>query len=530
MSKIQVFQVALLLLASSTMEGLQAQPEEALLKELAIANQQTIEALVLYPEDIRLAILEATKYPSVLIQVQEIKEKTSFAYKALLEDFPREEQSIFYELNRYPALLDQLVRLRGQVGAQKEAVAVMPEALQDRVLQLIQAEPATLEKVFQLSQTAQIAFSKLIMEYPVVTQLAFERLIQLPEVFELLSQDLRFTILVGETYRKDSSRIITAMDSIHLVVAREQAKELEDWQTTLEEHPAAAEELRLAGEAYANQNNEIESDLLLLEGYYNNTWLLDPAAISPYYYWFGYPWWEPMPRWYPYPWWWHWGGYYNSGAWLIIYLPSYHFMHWYFGHPHHHRHYNHLSEQFIRHYNKHRRSGTTISMEIKDWHQQNRSVLSESFLASDAGLKARLASYSDFEQKRAEYNLRHPSNQMDALQFLEKNRTKYPELKKSSQDAKKDVQIQREQEAIKRTGWAPMKEPITPKVNPEKQERPSRIIQPATKVPVQPKTVPKKPSEARDYHFQKWEEQKALPPTRKIQTPSRIESTKKRGG
>jgi hypothetical protein len=530
MRKKIVFNVSLLLLFSASRLVVQAQPEDALLKELANANQQTIEALVLYPEDTRMAILEVTKYPSILIQVQEIKERTSLAFKALLEDFPTEEQSIFYELNRYPDLLEQLVQSRGQASAQKKAVAVMPEALQDRVLELIRAEPATLEKIFQLSQTAQIAFSKLLMEYPPVTQMAFEQLIRLPEVLELLSQDLRFTILVGDTYRKDSARIVTAMDSIHLVVAREQALELKDWQTTLEEHPTAAEELRLAGEAYANQNKDLESSPLLLDGYYNDDWLLNPIAISPYYYWFGYPWWEPIPRWYPYPWWWHWGGYYYNGAWMIIYLPSYHFMHWYFRHPHHHRHYNHLSEQFVRHYNKHRRSGTTITMEVKDWQQQNRTVLSESFLASDEGLKARLASYSDFEQKRSEYNQRHPSNQMDALRFIEKNGTKYPALKRSSQDAQNELRKQEEEETKKRIDWAPVKEPITPKEKPEKQARPSRIIQPAPKAPIQPKVIPRKPTEAKDYHFQKWEQQKVIPPTRKVPTPSRTETTKKRGG
>lgn len=50
MIKIRSLTLAVFVLATVSQVGLIAQPEEALLKELAIANQQTIEALVLYPE------------------------------------------------------------------------------------------------------------------------------------------------------------------------------------------------------------------------------------------------------------------------------------------------------------------------------------------------------------------------------------------------------------------------------------------------------------------------------------------------
>ena len=69
-----------------------AQADKALLRDLAEENKQSVEALALYPEDTRLSILEAAKYPEVLIKMQNIREKTSAAFQTLIEDFPRNTQ------------------------------------------------------------------------------------------------------------------------------------------------------------------------------------------------------------------------------------------------------------------------------------------------------------------------------------------------------------------------------------------------------------------------------------------------------
>jgi hypothetical protein len=525
MIKIRSLTLAVFVLATVSQVELIAQPEEALLKELAIANQQTIEALVLYPEKTRMAILEATKYPSLLIQLEEMKERTSQAFQTLIEDFPKEDQILFYELNRYPGLLDQLIRKEQVPGEHRKALEILPSNAQSRAFELVQSNPSTIEKIYQLTRTAQIAYSKQLMDYPIRTQEAFSQLIQQPEVVELLNQDLRFTILVGDTYRKDSLGILRSMDSLHAVVARAHAEELNDWKATLENNPEAATELQQASELYA-QEMYPQAGLPLADTWYgNDPYWTGQVPLSPYFYWFGYPWWEPYPRWYPYPWWWNWGGYFYGSRWVIIYLPSYHFMHWYFEHPHHHHHYSHLSEQFVRHYHHHRRSGTTISMEVKNWQVRHRSVLSETFLKADNGLRERLITYADFEQKRTDYNLRNPTKPRDEALFLEKNSRKYPSLKKANQESKQEIQIEKTREINQRKDWAPPKEPSYPL--PVKREVPTRN---PVQVPPPTKTPPNKPNEARDYHFQKWEERKPTAPVIKQAPPTKNTVPKKRGG
>ena len=88
----------------SVVNPINAQTDVALLGDLAEENKASVEALVLYPSETRLAILEATKHPEVLIKMQDMREKTSAAFRTLIEDFPRSTQAVFYDLNRYPGL------------------------------------------------------------------------------------------------------------------------------------------------------------------------------------------------------------------------------------------------------------------------------------------------------------------------------------------------------------------------------------------------------------------------------------------
>lgn len=168
-------------------------------------------------------------------------------------------------------------------------------------------------------------------------------------------------------------------------------------------------------------------------------------------------------------------------------------------------------------------------MEVKNWQVQHRSVLSETFLKADNGLRERLITYADFEQKRTDYNLRNPTKPMDEALFLEKNSRKYPTLKKANQEAQQEMQLEKTKEIDQRKEWAPPKEPSKPL--PTKQELPAR--KPTTN-PVKPppptKSIPNKPNEARDYHFQKWEERKPTAPVIKQAPSTKTTVPKKRGG
>ena len=508
-----------------------AQTDLALLRNLAEDNQKSVEALVLYPSETRTAILESTKYPEVLIKMQNMRDKTSAAFRTLIEDFPRTTQAVFYDLNRYPGLTESLTLQSNNPTALRKTLEVLPSDKQEEAFGVVHRQMPTLKQIHELNQTTRRAFDRLIAGYPSPAQRAFEHLLGLPEVIDLLNEDLRFTILVGETYRDHPAWVIQKTDSLNLAVARSHAEELENWKSTLENDPAAKTELQSAAREYAAENgynDDDESDDLYSDGqaYPRDEDIVIHHYYEPYPYWYGYPWWEPYPRWHPYPGWWDWGGYFYPRGVVIIYLPSYHFTHWYFNNPHHHEHYNHLSTHFVNHYYGHRHSGTTISMGVREWREGNRAVISDDFLADKNRLPERLKEYGRFEQSRREFNVKNPERSVSAEEFLNKNTRKYPEIERSRTTAKNEIQREDAATREKRADWAPSKAPAKAEPAPApKTERPPRQApiqnptptpkreQPAQREPAPAQRPRIQPSEARDYHRQNWEEKKTTPQT-----------------
>ncbi len=341
-----------------------AQTDLSLLGDLAEENKKSVEALVLYPPETRLAILQATKNPEILVKMQNMREKTSAAFRALIEDFPRTTQAVFYDLNRYPGLVESLVLQRNEPAAIRKSLQVLNSNKVEEAFGVVSRQMSTLVQINDLSQTTRRAFERLITSYPIPAQQAFTHLLDLPEVIDLLNEDLRFTIMVGDVYRDNPAWVIQKMDSLNLVVARAHAEELENWKTSIENDPEAKLELQAAANEYATENGytvEASEGNSVDEYAYDDVYAdRDPVNsrtdrqivqhyYDPYPYWYSYPWWEPYPRWCPYPWWWDWGAYSSPRGPIVIYLPSYHFMHWYFDRPQHHDRYNRLSTHFVRH-------------------------------------------------------------------------------------------------------------------------------------------------------------------------------------
>lgn len=503
------------------MPSVVAQTDRALLRELAEENKKSVEALVLYPEDARLAILEATKHPEVLIKMQRIRTKTSAAFRTLVEDFPRSTQNVFYDLTRYPDLIRDLVLQRSDPAAMRLLLRVLPEDKRDETYGVATRQMATLTKIDALFRTSQSAFDQLVSAYSSPTQAAFRKLLELPEVVDILNEDLRFTVLVGDVYREDPAWVLHKMDSMNLAVARAQAEELDSWKKTVENDPQARSELASAAREYAAENGYDASDYTYDDLYDNRPAQVEHHYYYHYPYWFGYPWWSPQPCWRPYPYWYYWGFYPHPNTIVIVYLPSYHFVHWYFDRPYHHYHYNHLSAHFVKHYNGHRRSGTTISTAVGEWRDHNRDVISDSWIKEKAGLPERLREYGRFEQERETYNARNPQRKVTPEEFLDKNRNKFPEMDRSRTLARDEVQRERADETRRRSEWAPEKAPAAPEPQPARIPRtepapePNRIPRPADKPRTEPSPQPRheKPiDDAKDYHRQKWEEEKRSEP------------------
>ncbi|HNE30270.1 MAG TPA: hypothetical protein PLW66_13930, partial [Saprospiraceae bacterium] len=458
---------------------LRAQTDRALLRELAEENKKSVEALALYPLDTRLAILEACKYPEVLIKMNNAREKTSAAFRTQIEDFPQSVQQTVYDLVRYPGLISILADRRSDPEGMRKALLQLPENQRDAAFDFAADHPLTLRNIDQLNRTAEKAFEDMIAPYPPTAQAAFRQLVQLPEVLDILNQDLRFTILVGDVYKEDPAWVIHQTDSLNLAVARSQAEELAEWKNEVEQDPQVQAELNAAATEYArdygydDQSYPYDDDV-----YYDGRH--EPPAYVAYHYpwWFGYPWWYGQPCWRPYPWWYDWGFYpYHSHTVVIVYMPSWQFMEWYFDHPHHHYHYNHLSAAFVNHYYGHRRSGTTISMGVGAWRDHNRDIMTDDWLQDRSKLPDRLREYGRFEEKREAFNARNPQQQVSRNDFLNKNARQYPELAREQEQVSKQARTAPAEMERKPSDWAPKKEPA--RTEPAGKPEPARQPAPA---------------------------------------------------
>jgi len=545
-----------------------AQTDKALLRELAKENQKSIEALALYPEDARLAILEAAKYPEVLIKMQGIRDKTGAAFRTLIEDYPRTTQDIFYDLTRFPGLISDLVVRQNKRDPLGPPLQVLPENKRAEALGVVERNIGTLAKINDLNNTAQRAYDNLIAGYSAPAQAAFRTLLGLPEVVDILNEDLRFTIMVGDVYREDPAWVIRKMDSLNLAVARAHADEQAEWKQNLANDPQAQQEFQAAAQEYSKEYGYTDEIYDIVQ---NDDLYAKPApspgptqVVHHYYYqyaypyWFGYPWWAPQPCWRPYPSWWYWGFYPYDRVIVFVHMPSYHFMHWYFHRPYHHYRHNRLSTHFVSHYNRHRNSGTTITAGVNEWRNENRDLVSDDWLRDQTRLPERLREYGRFEQERQTFNTKNPAKTLSREQFLDKNAKQYPELVRSRAAAKTEVQRERTDESQRRSDWAPAKEPVKPETT-----QPARV--PRTETPDRPKTQPVKPprtqptektqqpakqqpqtrqpvqkppiDDAKEYHRDKWQEPKrptTQPPSQpapRKEAPRQVPATRKeRGG
>ena len=86
-------------------------------------------------------------------------------------------------------------------------------------------------------------------------------MIQYPEILDLLTQNIELTLLGGDLYKKAPDLVIQHADSLNLVISRQNAIELENWKSALENDPKAMEDLKLATQEFADEYDYEEEDI-----------------------------------------------------------------------------------------------------------------------------------------------------------------------------------------------------------------------------------------------------------------------------
>ncbi len=440
MKKLLSYTSSLILFFFLFLTSTQAQDDKALLAELVEAEEAAVNALVLYPEETRIAILETSLYPEALIKLEHIQSQTKERFQELLEQYSQPTQEVIWDLTRYPNLIDKLVELNPKTSKDwQQLLANYPDIIHQRAKAAYQDYLPELKIIDALNTEASLAFEDLLLEYPTATQEALRHLLPLPEVLSILTENIRLTVLVGALYRREPDWLLLQVDSLNLVVARQNAQELEDWKTSLEEDPTAMKELTASAESF---REEYSYD----DDYYDYTTQDDlyyddrtaGRVMHDYYfyhfpYWFGYPEWYYYPRWRLYPSWYDWGFYWGANRTVVVIgLPSFYFTHWYFYSPRHHYRWSHLSAHFTRHYSAHPRNGSSITTGLRVWQHQNREIVSREWLQDDGALSSRFREYGKFESDRVKYNRAHPQRVVSQRQFIEKNSRRYPTIAKET--------------------------------------------------------------------------------------------------
>ncbi|UCH96852.1 MAG: DUF3300 domain-containing protein [Candidatus Aminicenantes bacterium] len=82
--------------------------EQSLVQGLSEKQQKAVEALVLYPEKVRNAVLEASLYPEILVKISNIQERSREKFKEILSPYNRKIQETIWDLVRFPEILSIL--------------------------------------------------------------------------------------------------------------------------------------------------------------------------------------------------------------------------------------------------------------------------------------------------------------------------------------------------------------------------------------------------------------------------------------
>jgi len=220
----------------------------------------------------------------------------------------------------------------------------LPSATQFRLQALYDAHFDDLVKMNKLYQSSQTALQKIISSYPQNVQADFQKIITMPDVMNLLTDNINLAVSLGESYKADPTGVKQQLDSLSNKLSQQNAQDLSAYKKEVESDPKMQTEMKQAATDFSTSYDQPDDPNYVSNSYYDN---------YPYPYWFSYPYWYPSPIWYPRPIWYHTGFYYGAGGALVVVgLPSRLYSNWFFGVGY--RRYPTLYSHYNTYYNLHR--------------------------------------------------------------------------------------------------------------------------------------------------------------------------------
>jgi hypothetical protein len=398
---------------------------EVMMKQIEQNNQATIDAISMYPTDTRRDILEASRYPEVVVRMSAMQKQSQSLFAEQLAPYSKDEQEKIWNLTRYPALISELVYDHPKSDAEiSDILTRYPDEIHAIAMEEGRKNYDLLVQIDKSNASYQANLDQILVSYPRVTANAYRNLVKQPDILSTLYDNMQTTVILGDIYKTDPQYVLYETDSINQVLTQQNAQEATDWQQSLNQNPQAQQEYTQAAEEYAQENGYTQDE-------YQATM---PAVASnypvyPYNWWFGYPTWYTTPCWDPYPFWYDWGFYYGPGGRPVFFgMPSYHFMNWYFYNPEHCRRYPEFGSHCYGYYSNHRdgRFSNPVSRGVNDWRRRNKDVVTKDWDNDKAGRSQRFKEYGQLETERAQYNRAHPERPMERKDYLASNQSKFP--------------------------------------------------------------------------------------------------------
>jgi len=439
-----LFLVSILLSAT-----LWSQSNEDRLQRLMEDDPEGLNTIIAAEPDVQAAVLEAATQPELLSQLQTIQDRSRAAFEGIVSPYSQETQQIFWDLTRYPNLVARLAK--DGKGTESGAAYVLrdyPEAIHARAKEANKYYYTLLVKIDDLEKSTNQDFNNVLNRYPKRTQDVFRLLLNNPEALSTLTQRNYTAETLADLYRNDSNWITYRLRELNQERTQQSSAQLEDWRNSVQSDPEAVQELTQSAQEYAREygyddeyyGEDFDDDAYSSNNYdYNNNYNDNrqrPVVNNNYYYynypyWFGYPTWYRAPRWRPVPVWYDYGFVWRPNRPIVIVrMPSFYFVNWYFYRPWNHYRYARLSNCFVDYYYRYPRSYNTIVINVNNWKYRNRAVVSDDWLRDRNNRVERLREFGQFEQERRTYNRDNRERAISQRDYLEKNENKFARLTK----------------------------------------------------------------------------------------------------
>ncbi|HEY9049106.1 MAG TPA: hypothetical protein VIN08_24565 [Ohtaekwangia sp.] len=296
---------------------------QSFMDSLAREDHEISSSIAPYPADVRAAILDASQYPQVLVKLERLQARTSQSFQDLVSGYSREDQQVLYQASRYPDVVTQLVNAGANASQAGSIVKTVPDEAQKDILAAYNNHYKDLSRMNDLYQSSENSMQKVIAKYPDNVQQSFRRIVSMPDVMTLLTDNIDVTVGLGEAYQADPNGVKQQLDSLHDQLQQQNDKDLAAYKNEVDNDPKLQAEMKKAADEFATQYNQPDNPTYVANNYYDNT---------PYPYWFGYPYWYTSAMWYPQPLYFQTGFYYGpSGNIIVCGLPSHLYANWFFG-------------------------------------------------------------------------------------------------------------------------------------------------------------------------------------------------------